>query len=226
MVRTAALQNLLFYICAVSFMCAFVVLMVHSAIEMRRQLHNLSTEDGANRSTAAAKTDVTRASTAPPFDWMQTNGERASGRDVTLNENIVPDRNHLLEDTPEERRKADRRQELPAAPRSDATTKTTRHTMVSINDVKRSESFSATRGLTTPPTSVNLHSSPATKSSVWTTNKGDSASASETTGHIRTMAEWFRKWSSSSGKYMATIWTNLEVTQYNGSTTEQHLKTT
>ncbi|KAH7939313.1 hypothetical protein HPB52_010585 [Rhipicephalus sanguineus] len=87
-------QNLLFYICAVSFMCAFVVLMVYSAIAMRRQLHNFSTEDGANRSSAASKTDVTSATTPPLFDFRQPDDQRTGDRDGVRNDNIVPDPHH------------------------------------------------------------------------------------------------------------------------------------
>ncbi|KAL1416795.1 hypothetical protein MTO96_027505 [Rhipicephalus appendiculatus] len=81
-------QNLLFYICAVSFMCVFVVLMVYSAIAMRRQLHNLSTEDGATNSSAARKTDVTSATTPLLFDWRHPNNDRIGGRDGVPNDNI------------------------------------------------------------------------------------------------------------------------------------------
>ncbi|KAL3211719.1 hypothetical protein MRX96_008419 [Rhipicephalus microplus] len=87
-------QNLLFYICAVSFMCAFVVLMVYSAIAMRRHLYNLTTEDGGNSSSSASssarKTDVTGSSTPAPFDWRQPNDDRTGDRDGVRND-IVPD---------------------------------------------------------------------------------------------------------------------------------------
>ncbi|XP_077506229.1 uncharacterized protein LOC144115654 [Amblyomma americanum] len=61
-------QNLLFYICSLSFMCLFVVVMVYSAIEMRRRIHELAT-DAPNRTAYATVSSSTAETTVRPFRW-------------------------------------------------------------------------------------------------------------------------------------------------------------
>ncbi|XP_077492510.1 uncharacterized protein LOC144103728 [Amblyomma americanum] len=61
-------QNLLFYICSLSFMCLFVVVMVYSAIEMRRRIHELAT-DAPNRTAYATVLSSTTETTVRPFRW-------------------------------------------------------------------------------------------------------------------------------------------------------------
>nr|XP_054933770.1 uncharacterized protein LOC129387944 [Dermacentor andersoni] len=180
-------------------MCTFVVLMVYSSIEIRRQMHDLTSQDAANYSTAAAgKMNVTNP---PLFEWQQpAGGERAGGRKGAENENIVPDRDHVLEDTPEERRRANRRYQFTDASPYD-TMKTTLSAAGTGSDVKRSPSFSATYRLTTTPERVAVsHSSSGITSIKQTTDSSNSNSASVATVHKRTMDESFRRGNRSSAK--------------------------
>ncbi|XP_070383628.1 uncharacterized protein [Dermacentor albipictus] len=198
-------QNLWFYVCSVSFMCTFVVLMVYSSIEIRRQMHDLTSQNAANYSTAG-KTNVTGTTNPPLFEWHQpdgtgrTGGGRTSGREGVANENMVPDRDHVLVDTPEERRRANRRYQFTDASPYD-TKKTTLSAAGTGSDVKRSPSSSATYRLTTTPKRVAVsHSSSGITSIKQTTDSGNSNSASVATDHKRTMDEGFRRGSQSSAK--------------------------
>lgn len=214
-------QNLLFYICSLSFMCLFVVVMVYTSIEIKRRILELTTvvpnrtADAAVSSSTAGDTDTT----VRPSRWP-TGIDAVRGKSDGDDDQLVPDDKHMLEDTPEERRrKARLARQLTTATQA-KTEKTTSRVEIQRNKISRSSSTAAA-SRKTKVSSIRFKSIPhfsfrPAKVSKETKHKARRLRTRTTAHWNNTMPEWLRRQSRSLAKSATATahkgaWKNLYI---------------